>query len=62
MPLIENSRLLSTCQRCGKKFEVNTLITHLFLGEFINKISLYCPTCAFNKRAEDFNRSWKNGR
>ena len=51
MPLIENSRLLSTCQRCGKKFEVNSLITY----------PLLCPLCAFNKRAEDFNRSFTNG-
>lgn len=46
MPLIENSRLLSTCQRCGKKFEVNSLITY----------PLLCPVCDFNKRAEDFNK------
>ena len=52
MPLIENSSLLSTCQKCGKKFEVNSLITY----------PLYCPKCLFNKRAEDFNRSWENGR
>lgn len=46
MQQIENSRLLSTCQRCGKKFEVNSLITY----------PLLCPVCAFNKRAEDFNK------
>ena len=52
MQLIESSRILSTCQRCGKKFEVKSLITY----------PLLCPICAFNKRAEDFNRSWENGR
>lgn len=46
MPLMENTKILSTCQRCGQKFEVNSLITY----------PLYCPICAFNKRAEDFNK------
>ena len=54
MPLIENSRLLLTCQRCGKKFEVNSIISVQY--------PLLCPVCAFNKRAEDFNRSSTNGR
>lgn len=52
MQLIESNRLLSTCQRCGLKFEVNYLITY----------PLYCPKCDFNKRAEEFNRSSANGR
>lgn len=52
MQLIESNRLLSTCQRCGLKFEVNSLITY----------PLYCPKCYFNKRAEEFNRSSVNGR
>lgn len=52
MPLTENSSLLSTCQKCGQKFEVKSLITY----------PLLCPVCDFNKRAEDFNRRFTNGR
>lgn len=52
MQLIESNRLLSTCKRCGLKFEVNFLITY----------PLYCPKCDFNKREEEFNRSSTNGR
>lgn len=29
MQLIESNRLLSTCKRCGLKFEVNSLITYI---------------------------------
>lgn len=52
MQLIESNRLLSTCKRCGLKFEVNSLITY----------PLYCPKCDFNKSEEEFNRSSTNGR
>lgn len=46
------SKLLSTCQKCGKKFEVNSLITY----------PIYCPLCLYNKKAEEFNKRCEYGR
>ena len=55
MPLIENDRILYTCERCGKKFEVNFPYGFSFECSSVNYPRL-CPICNFNKRAEDFNR------
>lgn len=61
MQSIKKSSILCTCQRCGKKFEVNFPYGFSFECPSIN-YPPYCPKCDFNKRADDFNRSTENGR
>jgi hypothetical protein len=57
MPLKTKSSILCTCQKCGKKFEVN--FPYGFSFEVCCSLVNYprlCPKCDFNRRAEDFNR------
>lgn len=61
MPLKTNYNILYTCQKCGKKFEVNFPYGFSFECMSVNYPRL-CPKCDFNRRAEEFNRSSTNGR